>query len=1069
MLIAAASSGVAEEVVLGGVPNYRWYEGCSPTSGMMLLGYWDSLGYPDLIPGTSHRGSDDSAIGDSIASVGNITDYAQYNGIQDSEGNIYRDRSEINPDGAHPDDSLADFMRTSRSAYGLWHGATSADRIGGGMEAYASWRGYSVDAGGSWSSTPSWDDFVHEINMGRPVLFDVDTSSDGTVNHTVTTTAWRTSNGFPEYYCHDTWGRDSWHQFRTTSTSYRWGIGGMHTLRPASVSRDTLCSGASGVWQTVPWSNGLPNSSSYAGIGQGASVTVAGDASARYVMNLGDVVVQSGTLTTGTLAVAGTMSQSGGTVSAAEIVAVGREGHYMLSDGQLTAGTAIAIDREGRLEWAGGDVHTPLLVVELNSEFSSHVNFSIGSSGNIGRVEGYAFSIDNGISVEHADHDVDVPTVFVKSGEYLLSGTGRIMADHWVYVGYDSTARLAQSDQTTVATRNLALGSEEGSSGTYELSGGSLSAENEIIGRRGHGVFIQTGGLNSLSAKLTVGERNALSASYRLDDGRLTTRETVVADGHEDYGATAEFEQSGGTHTVADTLFVGNPLGTTGTYRLGGGNLLAGQERIGEVGTGRFFQSGGLNRTGYLIAGVNSRYELSGGTLFLEEGMTLLGELDCTDSEAMVLVMGGIANWGQGTLLGTGQTSVLGGDNSLIVLPAGFDPETDFKSFVTAGLTHISGATLTIPAGRTIVGRGRIDDHVDCRGTLQASAGDAVNLYGGIRLSPGARADLGMGELVAHNDMSRVTGGELLAGTMYLAKDSGTTAALLQDAGAVTIEEDLYVGYGNETRALYELGGSGQLRCSSLHIRRAFDGSPSSFSHTSGAVTAENSVTVDGLYTLSGDAQLSTGGILLDAVGARFVQIDGTNRTGSLALAYSQGSGLVNGTYELHDGILEAGSTEVGRRGVAEFIQNGGTHTITDGRLRLAHLGTGRYYLNGGQLLAPDEEIGKWGYFYQSGGTNTVAGRLTIEGSNVSLYSISGGRLSVGQLLVGASSWGTLNISSSEATVTIAERLLLGWQSAVTAVPGSTIHMRGAALDISSQQPEHLEGLRNLTRIFHTK
>jgi hypothetical protein len=38
---------------ISGIPAYSWYRGCSPTAAGMVLGYWDSHGYPNFPVGTS--------------------------------------------------------------------------------------------------------------------------------------------------------------------------------------------------------------------------------------------------------------------------------------------------------------------------------------------------------------------------------------------------------------------------------------------------------------------------------------------------------------------------------------------------------------------------------------------------------------------------------------------------------------------------------------------------------------------------------------------------------------------------------------------------------------------------------------------------------------------------------------------------------------------------------------------------------------------------------------------------------------------------------------------------------
>jgi len=45
------SKGTTLEVVIDGVPAYNWYRGCGPTAEGMVFGYYDTHGFPDLLPG----------------------------------------------------------------------------------------------------------------------------------------------------------------------------------------------------------------------------------------------------------------------------------------------------------------------------------------------------------------------------------------------------------------------------------------------------------------------------------------------------------------------------------------------------------------------------------------------------------------------------------------------------------------------------------------------------------------------------------------------------------------------------------------------------------------------------------------------------------------------------------------------------------------------------------------------------------------------------------------------------------------------------------------------------------
>ena len=201
MVACCAGAVRADERVLIDVPMYKWTHGCTPTAGMMVYGYWDQWGYDNLIPGSSEgyfRGSATLSwvtIQNAIASADHITDYAKYDRGEDYPWYIKPDMSEINPLGAHADNSLADFMKTSRSVYHLEYGATSAEYAASGMTEYAAWKGYAFAVDDHALETPSWDLIVHEIDQGRPLMLNVSANGGTQINHTATAIGYRDTDG----------------------------------------------------------------------------------------------------------------------------------------------------------------------------------------------------------------------------------------------------------------------------------------------------------------------------------------------------------------------------------------------------------------------------------------------------------------------------------------------------------------------------------------------------------------------------------------------------------------------------------------------------------------------------------------------------------------------------------------------------------------------------------------------------------------------------------------------------------------------------------------------------------
>ncbi len=151
-------------------------------------------------------------------------------------------------------------------------------------------------------------------------------------------------------------------------------------------------------------------------------------------------------------------------------------------------------------------------------------------------------------------------------------------------------------------------------SGTYDLSGGSLSASEEIVGYSGDCSFTQSNGTHTVQNTLTVGFQSFGSpATYTLTGGTL--KATTANIGLQGSGAVV---QTGGSHTVTSQLHLGRTSGI-GNYELSGGTLFVQDEFIGLQGEGRFLQNGGVHTAGSLAIGANlsgqGSYSISTGTL----------------------------------------------------------------------------------------------------------------------------------------------------------------------------------------------------------------------------------------------------------------------------------------------------------------------------------------------------------------------------------------------------------------------------------------------------------------------
>ena len=233
-------------------------------------------------------------------------------------------------------------------------------------------------------------------------------------------------------------------------------------------------------------------------------------------------------------------------------------------------------------------------------------------------------------------------------------------------------------------------------------------------------------------------------------------------------------------------------------YSLSGtGQLSAATEYIGYGGIGNCFtQSGGNNATSVLHIGVNdSSYQLSGGTLQVANIVLEQYALFDASNSSAVLVASGIVDLSNSVNLGG--MSVHMRPNSLLIVPAGFDPSTGFTSYSSQGLTCSAGTPILIPAGAVVNGWTTINYPVDCQGTLAATASGWIDLFNGLNVSGTGTVALGgsgdaYGWLMINDSASGITGGSLSASTLFLGYSG--TGTFTQSGGTVALSYCFYLG-----------------------------------------------------------------------------------------------------------------------------------------------------------------------------------------------------------------------------------------------------------------------------------
>lgn len=119
------------------VPAYSWRHGCGPTALGMVIGYYDNLGFSDLVIGDSFSQTRD--VNQMIASGGEESSpnpsgseehYEDYASPQDYSPVMLNDSYITAGRIPHSDNCLADFMDTSKSTRGNYYGWSWSSDVG---------------------------------------------------------------------------------------------------------------------------------------------------------------------------------------------------------------------------------------------------------------------------------------------------------------------------------------------------------------------------------------------------------------------------------------------------------------------------------------------------------------------------------------------------------------------------------------------------------------------------------------------------------------------------------------------------------------------------------------------------------------------------------------------------------------------------------------------------------------------------------------------------------------------------------------------------------------------------
>lgn len=180
--------------VLSGMPDYPSWHGCAPTSGGMVIGYWDQ--FP--LHSTLYDGDASTWYG------------AQYPGTYGTAAMVANETyiAAGNTWVNHDPSCIADFMHTVDDD-------TAPSYVGAGLVDYAAWDDPSTPVSESYTARSdlyyyhgdlNFELLITEIDAGRPMIFNLKAPDKG---HALAAYGYRTETGGAQYYAvRDTWQND---------------------------------------------------------------------------------------------------------------------------------------------------------------------------------------------------------------------------------------------------------------------------------------------------------------------------------------------------------------------------------------------------------------------------------------------------------------------------------------------------------------------------------------------------------------------------------------------------------------------------------------------------------------------------------------------------------------------------------------------------------------------------------------------------------------------------------------------------------------------------------------------
>jgi hypothetical protein len=482
------------------------------------------------------------------------------------------------------------------------------------------------------------------------------------------------------------------------------------------------------------------------------------------------------------------------------------------------------------------------------------------------------------------------------TGSYALSAPAASLTVHGnLHVGSAGAGTFNHSAGTATVSSSLNLGNFAGSAASYSLSGtGSLQANYANLAVSGNASFNQTGGTHTVFNDLTIGRESGSAGSYSLTgNGRLLTNLSVL--GH---NGTATFTQSAGTHTAALSLILGAHLTGSGSYFLSGTGTLAGTgTTVGYDGTGSFAQSGGSHNVRGLTLAV---------------GATATGTYALSGAGTLTSVNAHIGYSGAGTFTHSAGSFAASEDLYL----AYFD--TSNAAYSLSGTGHLSTPTLVVAdAGRATFAQSGGTNAVGALYLANAATATATYLLSGGSLSAygaiigthgkanftqtGGSFNVGLIRVGDGNSTAAalsVTGGAVTADTLVVGTEFGATGTVSITGGSITLSTDLQIHDRPGNAVTLSAGTLALPSPASLILHN----NNSRFAWTGGTLSLTGGYTVDPSFSLGNLPDLAGPDITL-AAGRTLATPSAAVNFGSVTLA----GGALAGTGSFYNHSLLTG------------------------------------------------------------------------------------------------------------------------------------------------------------------